>query len=103
MLFRSSYTVGVVQPGNTYGSITAPTTLGSASDGTGGGAAIIHAAGALAINGVVEAHADRNGDTQNQGSAGGSIYLRGHRPQVPAVSMPRDPWATVRAAAAVSP
>ena len=72
------YVVGSTPPGITYGSITAPTTLGSAAATPGGGAALIHAKGALAIDGIIEAHSDRTMDgTQNVGSAGGSIYLRG--------------------------
>ncbi len=63
-------------PAPTYGSMTAPTMLGSGANGRGGGAILVHAEGPLTIDGDILAHSDRGGDLR-AGSAGGSIYLRG--------------------------
>lgn len=62
-----------------YGSITAPTSIGSpgggpGSPGSGGGAIRLTVAGTLTVNGTLTANGN-NGPTDNGGGSGGSIYL----------------------------
>jgi hypothetical protein len=61
-------------PGTTYGSIVAPTNLGSAGVGAttaGGGAVRLDVGGTTTVNGVISA----NGTTLNYGGSGGSVFL----------------------------
>jgi hypothetical protein len=61
-------------PGTTYGSIVAPTNLGSAGVGAttaGGGAVRLNVAGTTTVNGVISA----NGTTLYYGGSGGSVFL----------------------------
>ncbi len=64
---------GTVLP-NTYGSFSAPTTLGSGSDtsASGGGAAQLTVTGLCTINGVISANGNSTG---NRAGAGGSVYV----------------------------
>ena len=62
--------------GVTYGSITAPTTLGSGSEGSfaGGGAVQLTVSGGFTLNGTIEA--DGQSSTINRGgAAGGSVFV----------------------------
>jgi len=69
--------------GSVYGSISAPTTLGSGGGsysasflgGAGGGAAKIHVSGALTINGSIRADGAYGGDYGGGGS-GGSLWIQ---------------------------
>ena len=66
-------------PGVTYGSIIAPTNLGSggASFGvcSGGGAMRLIAGGTTRVDGIISAGGTNDGANANAGGAGGSVYL----------------------------
>jgi hypothetical protein len=75
--YSSSYSRGP-----TYGSVSAPTDLGSGGNfaatagcGIGGGAAILTVAGTLTVNGVIRADAPDGPINNNTGGSGGSVFV----------------------------
>ncbi len=59
----------------TYGSIVAPTNLGSGGSGAGGGAVILRVAGGTTLNGTINADGKPKQANYSPAGAGGSVWL----------------------------
>jgi hypothetical protein len=66
-------------PGNTYGSVVAPTNLGSAGgtigENDGGGAVLLRVTGATTVDGVIAANGTNSNIGGNSGGSGGTVSL----------------------------
>lgn len=75
---RSKWATSVTNVGLTYGSVRAPTDLGSHAYYLGGGAALLSVAGTTTLYGAISARGQRVEGNESPGS-GGTVYLRtGH-------------------------
>lgn len=77
---KGGTSVAANPPGRTYGSITAPTNLGSGGiaggwNTSGGGAILLMVNGTTTVDGVISANGRTSGSI-NYGGSGGSVFLR---------------------------